>query len=75
MSGSKGMRGKREDVLDDKSVMFGVQVVRMSLSCFRRSLIVSASMSFFVKLRKQVSFRVLFSKLLVVVRDVLGASF
>ena len=47
MSGSKGMRGKREDVLDDKSVMFGVQVVRMSLSCFRRSLIVSASMSFF----------------------------
>ena len=46
MSGSKYVRGKEVDAFV-KSVMFGVQVVRMSLSCFRRSLIVSASMSFF----------------------------
>ena len=46
MSGSKDVRGKEGDVFV-KSVMFGVQVVRMSLSRFTRSLIVSASMSVF----------------------------
>ena len=46
MSGSKYVRGKEVDVFV-KSVMFRVQVVRLLLSSFRRSLIVLASMSFF----------------------------